>query len=920
MKSDGSDLHDLTAPLASVGATPLSLVTLPNGTLIGSVSFSQKPASFGRYLSDPTLPIVDFAQSDFDVLENAGSASINLVRTGDTSAPLSSSYATKDRTAKGGVDYTPQSGIVSFASLETETSFSIPILNDVIVNGSRTVLLTLTSAPSAEGSSELARATLTIHDNEIPTLLDPNFDPKIGNLQVCVLAITIDGRLVVGVSELNGAITGRRLNSDGSVDSTFTSPESAGNVVASANCASPIHSIVLSDGGRLTTDGDCIKRLNPDGSENPALQFCTFNFPELSGGFISWLGLRANGQIIAAVEVFPVFGSGRDHGLVIVLNPDGTLANAAVPDIAVKVLLVAPDESIYAATYSDSLTEQATLVRILPPNSVRTVGFSSSNLAVSETVGTASLTVVRTGDTSGTLNVDYTSVKRSAKAFADFDPQSGTLHFPAGEAQQTIEIPIHDNLLVDSNRTFSVLLSNPTDGAFLAHAAASATITIYDDERPGSADFGFVPPPLRPRFNFLGGDISALAVQKDGKFLVAGMFTLTNPVTGLSSSAIRLNPDGLLDTSFQLVAPLHRFDIDLLAPAIAVFAPLQDGRILVGGTQVDGALNLNGELRGGVARILEDGSLDPTFTAELDGGVQAIAIQRDGKAILGGSFSGGIKRLNPNGSIDTTFPVGAGVDTGAVQALALQPDGKIVIAGNFTSVNEAERNGLARLNTDGSLDAEFASHSGNFLATTITSIALQPDGKIVLGGGRQGGLARFSAEGVFDSQFGQNITSADGQRPLVVAAENENILVGGWFLPGITRLKPDGKMDLGFNPGAGLSDSHEDDQSISKILVLPDQTILLGGSFASFDGVSRPGLVRLHGDPAVRFANIHANPTGSAQFGLVTLPDRNYLIESSTDLESWLPFQTNKATGYLLNIQTDTTSIARKFYRARALP
>ena len=63
----------------------------------------------------------------------------------------------------------------------------------------------------------------------------------------------------------------------------------------------------------------------------------------------------------------------------------------------------------------------------------------------------------------------------------------------------------------------------------------------------------------------------------------------------------------------------------------------------------------------------------------------------------------GIARLNDDGSLDNTFDVGAGVN-GAVQAIALQPDGKVIIGGPFNSYNGLDRRGLARVNVDGSLD------------------------------------------------------------------------------------------------------------------------------------------------------------------------------------------------------------------------
>src|SRR4029434_8943900 len=110
-----------------------------------------------------------------------------------------------------------------------------------------------------------------------------------------------------------------------------------------------------------------------------------------------------------------------------------------------------------------------------------------------------------------------------------------------------------------------------------------------------------------------------------------------------------------------------------------------------------------------------DGSLDNSFNPGTgpDYGVTSVAVQPDGKVLIGGYFynvSGtnrnGIARLNANGSLDNTFDPGGG-SNGGVKALALQSNGKVVIGGDFTTVNGTSRNHIARLNTDGSLDSSF---------------------------------------------------------------------------------------------------------------------------------------------------------------------------------------------------------------------
>jgi hypothetical protein len=137
--------------------------------------------------------------------------------------------------------------------------------------------------------------------------------------------------------------------------------------------------------------------------------------------------------------------------------------------------------------------------------------------------------------------------------------------------------------------------------------------------------------------------------------------------------------------------------------------------------------------------------------------ITAIAIQSDGKIIIGDwftSYNGSpvnrIARIHVDGSIDNTFNPSSGPNA-SISALAIQIDGKIVIGGGFVTYNGTNRKGIARVNFDGSLDNSFNPGAG---VSNITTMAIQPDGKILIGGlfntydqTRRNGLARILGDG-----------------------------------------------------------------------------------------------------------------------------------------------------------------------------
>lgn len=206
-------------------------------------------------------------------------------------------------------------------------------------------------------------------------------------------------------------------------------------------------------------------------------------------------------------------------------------------------------------------------------------------------------------------------------------------------------------------------------------------------------------------------------------------------------------------------------------------------------------------------------------------------------------------------TLDNSFGIGAGFNS-TVQAMVIQPDGKILVGGDFTSYNNQPRNYLVRLNTDGTLDNSFDIGTG--FNSSVFDIALQPDGKILVGGyftsfnGKtRNRMVRLVADGALDDSF--NIgTAFNNAVETIVLQTDGKILIGGYFTSyngqnrnRIIRLDPDGAVDASFNIGTGFNNA------VTRIALQLDGKILAGGFFITYNGQSRQRIVRMNMDGSV---------------------------------------------------------------------
>ena len=560
------------------------------------------------------------------------------------------------------------------------------------------------------------------------------------------------------------------------------------------------------------------------------VQFSTSDGTATNG--VNYLGLTNtltwnNGDVASKVIAIPVLDDGVVETANLTVNLQ--LSSATLNGSPNSAALIGRTNATLSIVNTDSRGQ---------------VAFSTPVYNVNGNGGPGYVTVVRMGGSAESIAVNFAAIPGSATPGVDFYPTNGTLVFGPGEVSKTFTVPIFDNSYTYPPRYVTLTLSNATPTGSLGSPSVATLAIIENSGPPGSLDTA-----EDPTMGF-NGPVYALTLQGDGKLLVGGDFTMASGI-GRQRMA-RLNADGTLDQTFSSASPLMGAD----APIVALISQT-DGRIVLGG----GFTNVNNLPHSFLARVALNGAADTTFNpgSGPNNPVFAVAemfLGSDRKLLIGGSFtsfgSGAqnyIGRLNNNGTLDTGFQSAA---NGSVYAIAVQPDGKAVIGGDFTAVNGVALPHVARLNTDGSVDASFAPALG--ANGSVRAIAVQLDGRIVIGGfftnvngTALNHIARLTDRGAVDSTFTPGLGLNDSVSTIAIQPDTRIVLGGQFTVCGgvtrhrLTRLNNDGTLDTMINFGAGA------DSFVSALAIETNGMINLGGGFTQYDGQPRQRLARIYG-------------------------------------------------------------------------
>ncbi|MFN8333431.1 MAG: delta-60 repeat domain-containing protein, partial [Saprospiraceae bacterium] len=270
-----------------------------------------------------------------------------------------------------------------------------------------------------------------------------------------------------------------------------------------------------------------------------------------------------------------------------------------------------------------------------------------------------------------------------------------------------------------------------------------------------------------------------------------------------------------------------------------------------------------------IALVKAAGEVDTSFNASYytssTGSIKRIFVQPDGKFLVGGTFKAingksynGIARFNTDGTLDTNFTPpdlyslnGTIVKGADVNAIAMQSTGKILIGGNFLGYDSTPAPGILRLNPNGTIDTTFVSSSG-----ITTDIKVFPDDKFMLAKGND---TKRNADGTLDTSSLINYNTIYSK---AVAIQPDGSVISAQ--QDIIRYDPSGILDTAFT----VTTNGE----VKELISQPDGKILVGGTFTQINnGFPARGIIRLNPNGSIDTSFIGLTNGASKNVNGITL-------------------------------------------------
>jgi uncharacterized delta-60 repeat protein len=611
------------------------------------------------------------------------------------------------------------------------------------------------------------------------------------NTSVYTAAVQSDGKIIIGgaFTLVNAVSVPRlaRLNSNGTRDTTWN-PGTAGanNLVRNVNIQSD--GKILAVGDFTAYSGSTRNRIVR--TETNGTIDTTFNIGTGLGNAAYNVHLQSDGKIITA-GAFNIY-SGSSNNYIVRINSDGTKDNTFTIGTGfnqtVYISSLQPDGKIIAAgiftTYSGSSNNY--IVRVNSNGTKDNTFNVGTGLDAFGWAGGVNNSI--SYDTQNNVYIASDNVTYSGSAIPRIFKlkPDGTLDttFNAGAGLNRFGLAN----IISGSRLY-------TAGTFTNYKFTGSTgIAMISDSATLSSSFN-------PGIGF-NGDVWAMTKQSTSRIIVGGAFS--NYSGSFRNRIIGLNSNGTIDSGFNIGSSGANSIVYALGTQT-------DDKIIVGGTFTTYSGSSTSTTR--LMRLNSNGSQDLTYNTGtgLNSYPLSILPTADGKVLILGLFttySGSainyIMRTNSNGTRDTTFNTGIGFGAGQFGYTAVtQSDGKYIVGGNFNTYSGSSANrGIARLNTNGTLDLTFDDGAG--FNQLVSALAIQSDGKIIAGG-------------QFTTYSGSSINR-------------------------ITRINTNGTRDTSFNVGTGL----DGNVSANGITIGSDGTIYCLGSFTTYSGSNSRGIVAIN--------------------------------------------------------------------------
>lgn len=592
------------------------------------------------------------------------------------------------------------------------------------------------------------------------------------------------------------------------------------------------------------------------------------------------------------------------------------------------------------------------------------LGFAVTNFLTYES-SNAVVTVTRTGGSEGLVNVYAATMDGTATNGIHYTSVTNVLlTFGQGVTNQNLVIPIINDAFVQYDHTVNLKLYTPGGGAVLG--ISNAVLTIVDNDVAGgylqfsapqyytneNAGFALI---TVTRNGSSSGTLAVTMSTTNGTALSGANYSgLTTNLTWLSTDirpkviAIPISADGIEEPT------------NFLNFSVLLSNPKRNGlpNPATLGTVSNAVVTLiNTDFHGSVAfatvtnRVAENGGPATITVVRTGGSAEAISVNysvTDLSAYNGvhytassGSLLFGVGELSktitvpvidnsyqdpalarryatlnlfgaspasglgfpstalleivddesvaePPGTVDTTEDPLLGFN-GTVHSLALQPDGRLLVGGDFTEANTVARNRIARIEPGGSLDATFLSAQATAGANdSVLAIVAQTDQRVLIGGKftvvnglNRNFLARLNLNGSTDSTFNPGSGPDNSVFSLVetfVGGERK-LLLGGAFNTFNSLSSPCvARLNDNGSLDAAFTVGAGANGTVFAVAVQGDGRILIGGDFTAYNNIARSHIARLNADGSLDMTFDPAGGPNASVRAIAIQPDGNILI------------------------------------------